>query len=224
MIVVYDACVFYPGSLRDLLFHLAHLGAVHARWSDDIHEEWIRSMLRDRPDLKRDQLETTRQIMNKKFRLGCVKNYEHLIDALHLPDPNDRHVLAAAIRAEASLIVTCNLSDFPQTTLALHNIEAVSPDKFIWRLIQKDSNIVIQAAYRHRSRLTRPPKTVEEYLATLERQKDLSKRWRFCGNMKANFNNSRNGAQRNDGNHFSRYSGATPCTRRKSDKVPPRNL
>jgi predicted nucleic acid-binding protein len=170
MIAVFDACVFYPGSLRDLLLHLAHLGAVHARWSDDIHEEWICSMLRDHPDLKRSQLETTRKIMNEKFRHGCVKNYEHIIDTLDLPDPDDRHVLAVAIRAEASVIVTCNLDDFPQTALAPYNIEAISPDEFIDRLKQMDSHVVVQAACRHRSRLTRPPKTVEEYLATLEEQ------------------------------------------------------
>ena len=170
MIAVYDACVFYPGSLRDLLLHLAHLGAVHARWSDDIHEEWIRSFLRDRPDVKREQLETTRQIMNKKFRLGRIKNYEHLIDTLHLPDPNDRHVLAAAIRAEASLIVTNNLDDFPKTALASYSIEAISPDDFIHRLCQNDPRVVFQAAHRHRTRLTRPPKTVGEYLTTLEKQ------------------------------------------------------
>ena len=170
MIAVYDACVFYPGSLRDMLLHLAHCKAVHARWSDNIHEEWIHSALRDRPDLKRDQLETTRQIMNRKFRLGCVKNYEHLLEKLQLPDPKDRHVLAAAIQAKASLIVTYNLKDFPQTILASYNMEAVSPDEFVWRLIQKNPVAVIQAAKQHRFRLTRPSKTVDEYLATLEKQ------------------------------------------------------
>jgi len=136
---IYDACVFYPGSLRDLLLHLAHAKAVHARWSDDIHEEWIRSVLRDHPHLQREQLETTRKILNEKFRLGRVKNYEHIIETLRLPDPNDRHVLAAAIRAGADLIVTSNLRDFPQAILDLYNIEAVSPDEFVCRLIQNDA-------------------------------------------------------------------------------------
>ena len=170
LIAVYDACVFHPGSLRDLLLHLAHSQVVQARWSDDIHEEWIHSVLRVRPDLKRDQLEATRQIMNKKFRLGCVKNYEHLIEKLQLPDPKDRHVLAVAIQAKATLIVTCNLKDFPQTTLALYDIEAVSPDEFVWRLIQTNSVAVVQAAKQHRLRLTRPSKTVDEYLAALKKQ------------------------------------------------------
>jgi len=170
LIAVYDACVFYPGSLRDLLLHLAHVKAVHARWSDDIHDEWIRSALRDRPNLQREQLETTRKIMNEKFRLGRVKNYEHLIEKLRLPDPNDRHVLATAIHAEADLIVTGNLRDFPPVILDLYNIEAVSPDEFVHRLIQDEPTAVIQAACSHRERLKHSPKTVDEYLATLENQ------------------------------------------------------
>jgi len=169
-IAVYDACVFYPGSLRDMLLHLAHAKAVHARWSDDIHDEWIRSALRDHPHLQREQLEMTRRIMNEKFRLGRVKDYEHLIEQLHLPDPNDRHVLAAAIRAEADLIVTSNLRDFPQAMLNSYNIEAVAPDELVCRLIQNDSTAVLQAVRRHRERLRNPPKTVDEYLATLEKQ------------------------------------------------------
>ena len=169
LIAVYDACVFYPGSLRDLLLHLAYSKAVHARWSDDIHNEWIRSVLRNRPDLNREQLEKTRRTMNEKFRLSRVKNYEHLIKTLRLPDPNDRHVLAVAIRANANFIVTYNLRDFPQTVLNSYNIEAISPDEFICRLIQNDPVVVTQAARCHRIRLTHPPQTVDEYLATLKK-------------------------------------------------------
>jgi len=170
LIAVYDACVFYPGSLRDLLLHLAHAKAVHARWSDDIHDEWIQSTLRNHPHLHREQLETTRKIMNEKFRLGCVKNYKPLIKELHLPDPKDRHVLAAAIRAGADLIVTYNLRDFPQAALNSYHIEAVSPDEFVCRLIQDNPVAVIQAARSHRARLIHPAKTVDEYLATLTKQ------------------------------------------------------
>jgi len=178
LIAVYDACVFYSGSLRDQLLHLAHWKAVHARWSDDILEEWIRSLLRDRPELKRDQLETTRQNMNQKFRFGRVKNYESLIETLQLPDPNDRHVLAAAIRAKATLIVTYNLSDFPQKVLASYNIEVVSPDEFVSRLIQNNPIAVVQAANHHRARLTRPPKKQWTSTSPPWKSKDSPKRSR----------------------------------------------
>ena len=89
-----------------------------ARWSNDIHEEWIRNLLEDRPDLTRERLERTRDKMNSHIRGCLVTGYEPLIAGLTLPDPDDRHVLAAAIRASAEVIVTFNLKDFPPVQLA----------------------------------------------------------------------------------------------------------
>jgi predicted nucleic acid-binding protein len=110
---LYDSCVLYPAPLRDLLMWLALSDLFRARWSNDIHEEWIRNLLEDRPDLTRERLERTRDKMNSNIRDCLVTGYEPLIDGLTLPDPNDRHVLAAAIRASADVIVTFNLKDFP---------------------------------------------------------------------------------------------------------------
>lgn len=93
-----DACVLYPAPLRDLLMHLALTDLFRAKWTDQIHDEWIRSVLEQRPDLRREQLERTRQLMNAHVRDCLVTGYEDLIPALSLPDPDDRHVLAAAIR------------------------------------------------------------------------------------------------------------------------------
>ena len=97
IIALYDACVLYPAPLRDLLMHLAMTDLYHAKWTNDIHDEWIRNVLANRPDLKRSQLERTRELMNKYVRDCLVEKYEHLILSLRLPDLNDRHVLAAAI-------------------------------------------------------------------------------------------------------------------------------
>ena len=97
-VVVYDACVLYPAPLRDLLMHLAWARLVHARWTDAIHDEWIRNLLANRPDLSRAQLERTRALMERAVPEASVTGYEHRISALTLPDPDDRHVLAAAWR------------------------------------------------------------------------------------------------------------------------------
>jgi predicted nucleic acid-binding protein len=168
LIVIYDSCVLYSAALRDLLLHLAAVIDIRVHWSDDIHEEWIRNLLHNRPDLKRERLERTRQNMNKRFRLSLVKDYEAIIPMLHLPDPNDRHVLAAAIHSEASLIVTENLKDFPKSALARYHIEAVTPDEFVCRLIKTHPRDVLAAAKLQRLNLKNPPKTVTEHLATLE--------------------------------------------------------
>ena len=104
--------------------HLALTDLFRAKWTDDIHEEWMRSVLKNRPDLRREQLERTRDLMNAHVRDCLVTGYEDLIDSLALPDPDDRHVLAAAIRAGAEVIVTFNLKDFPPN--ALGNTESRS--------------------------------------------------------------------------------------------------
>ena len=168
--VVYDACVLHSGSLRDLLLNIAEAELVRPHWSDEIHEEWINSLLRRLPDARRELFERTRRRMDTKFKNSLTNDYEPLIATLELPDPNDRHVLAIAIHAEAKYIVTTNLDDFPKSILQPFGIEAVLPDDFVWRLIQENPVRVLQAVKKHRADLTRPPKTVDEYLATLEKQ------------------------------------------------------
>ena len=168
--VVYDACVLHSGSLRDLLLNIAEVKCVRPHWSDEIHEEWIGSLLRRLPDVNRESFERTRRRMNAKFKNSLTKGYESLVPTLKLPDPDDQHVLAVAIYTQSSLIVTSNVDDFPKTSLRPYSIEAVSPDDFVWRLSQINPIRMLEAVRNHRSSLTRPPKTVEEYLATLEKQ------------------------------------------------------
>jgi len=168
---LYDACTLYPAPLRDLLMHLALTDLFRARWTDRIHDEWIDNVLQDRPDLKREQLERTRSLMNAHVRDCLVSGYEDLIEGLTLPDPDDRHVLAAAIRAGASVIVTFNLDDFPSDYLDDFDVEVQHPDEFITHLIDLAPAAVCSAAKRHRASLQNPPKTVAEYLGSLANQR-----------------------------------------------------
>lgn len=112
--VVLDACVLYPAPLRDLLLSLAHHEVYKPKWSKEIQEEWSRNLLMNRPDLKKEQLQTTIEAMNIAFPDAEVTKYSSLISVVTLPDPNDRHVLAAAIRSKADVIVTYNLKHFPK--------------------------------------------------------------------------------------------------------------
>ncbi len=167
---LYDACVLYPAPLRDLLMHLAMTDLFRARWTDQIHDEWIRGVLANRPDLKREQLERTRQLMDAHILDCLVTGYENLIDGLALPDPNDRHVLAAAIRVGADVIVTYNLDDFPKRVLDTFGIEAQHPDIFVVRLLDLDGPAVYAAARRQRQSLKNPPKTFDKFLEILTQQ------------------------------------------------------
>lgn len=164
----YDASVLYGSQLRNLLMHLALTGLFRAKWSHGVHEEWMRSLLRNRPDLTREKLERTKMLMDKHAQDALVTGYEDLVDGLHLPDPDDRHVLAAAIRGRADVIVTFNLGDFPAATLAPFGIEAQHPDDFIRHLMDLSAGLVLSAARRHQESLKSPAKTVKEYLGMLE--------------------------------------------------------
>lgn len=129
-VALLDACVLYPAPLRDLLVHLASAGPFQARWTDRIHEEWIKAVLTTRPELA-DKLRRTRFLMDTAIDGCLVADYEPLVADLDLPDPDDRHVLAAAIKGGAGVIVTYDLWDFPADGLAPHGIAAQHPDPFV---------------------------------------------------------------------------------------------
>jgi hypothetical protein len=166
--VLYDACVLYPAPLRDLLMRLAMADLFQARWTDEIHDEWTRNVAANRPDVSPSSLDRCRRLMDRHVPDSLVTGYEALIPTLVLPDPGDRHVLAAAIRGGAGIIVTFNLGDFPASVLGEHQIEAVHPDEFVVRLWDEAPESVLEVARRQRGALKSPTKTAAEYLATLE--------------------------------------------------------
>jgi hypothetical protein len=169
-VALYDACVLYPAPLRDLLMHLAVSDLFRARWTARIHEEWVRNLLAKRPELARDQVERTRELMDASVPDCLVTGYEGLEAQLVLPDPDDRHVLAAAILCHAGTIVTYNLKDFPAAALAPLGITAQHPDEFIEHAFGINPASVIAAVRDHRASLTRPPRSVDELLDSYLKQ------------------------------------------------------
>jgi len=165
----FDANVFYPAALRDCLMRLAQNAMFRARWTNRVHEEWTSALLRNRHDLDRGQLERTRKLMDNAIRNCLVGGYEDLIPTLTLPDPDDRHILAAAIRCRADVIGTSNLQDFPDSELSKYKIRAQHPDEFILGLMGRDLGLVVKTAREQRASLKRPPKTANEFLESLER-------------------------------------------------------
>jgi len=160
---VFDANVLYPAALRDLLMWLGLSGLFRARWTEQIHEEWKRNLLKDRSDIQAEQLDRTSRLMDAAIPDAVVRGYQRLCAGLQLPDPDDRHVLAAAIRCKADVVVTFNLKDFPAHALAAYDIEAVHPDEFIADLADLDQAAVLGAAQQHFRSLKNPPFTVQAY-------------------------------------------------------------
>lgn len=168
-VVIYDASVLYPNTLRDLLIRLAQTGLIQARWTEEIHDEMFGALIRDRPDLDQAKLDRTRILMGTAVRDWKVTEYEPLIDSLKLPDPDDRHVLAAAIKARAQVIVTSNLRDFPAAELQPWDIEAKSPDDFVRDQISLNRAVVYAAIQQIADSWQRPPGSVDDVLNRLER-------------------------------------------------------
>jgi len=166
---VLDADVLYPAGLRDLLLRLADRYLFTPLWSADIHAEWMRSLLADRPDLDAAVLERTRSVMDGHFPEAVVTGYTALAGDLDLPDPGDRHVLAAAISGRADVIVTRNLRDFPADRLAPHALVAEHPDAFVAGFLESDPDTVLAAVRGHRAALRNPPRSAGGHLAALER-------------------------------------------------------
>lgn len=165
--VVFDACVLYPAPVRDLLMRLTLADLFRAKWTNQIHDEWIRNLLINRTDLTRDRIENIRALMNSSVRDCLVEDYESLIPSVNIPDADDRHVVAAAIKCGADLIVTYNLKDFPSEELKRFNLEVQHPDEFIVNQIDLDVAKVCEALRSQRAALINPKLTQDELLESL---------------------------------------------------------
>lgn len=168
-VVIYDASVLYPSTLRDLLIRLAQSGLAQAKWTEQILDEMFAALKRNRPDLDPAKLDRTRSLMATAVRDWKVTGYEPLVDSVKLPDPDDRHVLAAAIRARAQLIVTSNVRHFPVDELHKWDIEPKSPDAFVRDQIGLDRAVVYAAVQQIADSWRNPPGSPDDVLDRLER-------------------------------------------------------
>jgi predicted nucleic acid-binding protein len=128
-----DSNVFYGARLRSLVLFAAQSKMFRARWSNRVQEEWAQALVKKRkhPSITREALQLTINAMNSAVPDCLVTGYEALEATLSLPDPDDRHVLAAAIRVGASTIVTFNLKDFPAELLEPFGVHVTHPDVFL---------------------------------------------------------------------------------------------
>jgi len=164
-----DANVLVSMTLTDLVMECAYQGLFAARWSDDIHREWIAAAHTMNPGRPLDKLEKRRRAMDANADEALIEGYDALIPALVLPDPDDRHVLAAAIHGRCDAIVTFNLKDFPAAVLAGHGIHAAHPDTFLLEVLSEDEAAFVTCVRKCRSRLLAPPKAADAYIAQLGR-------------------------------------------------------
>jgi predicted nucleic acid-binding protein len=166
---VLDASVLYSSALRDLLLSLAANRLFDPVWSEQIHDEWMRNVVRAYGGGSSIQqyVARSRQQMDAFFPNALVRGFEGLISKLVLPDPADRHVLAASIDAGAAVIVTYNLRHFAPSELMKFGIEAWHPDDFVEFLLYAEFDATLDAIRELRARLQRPAKSQEDYIDML---------------------------------------------------------
>lgn len=165
-VVVLDANVLFPFRKRDVLLRFCQVGLFRARWSQRILDEWTRSLLAEKPHLA-DSIQAQLEAMQRAFPEACITGYEPLIDALTLPDAEDRHVLAAAIRCGAQHIVTENLKDFPENVLSEFAVEAIDADEFLSRTFDLYPAAAIEALKIMRQGYRNPAFTQSEFVFDL---------------------------------------------------------
>jgi predicted nucleic acid-binding protein len=168
-VALYDANVLYPSTIRDVLIRMAQMGLFQARWSAMILDEVFRNLKQNRPELDSTRLDRTRSLMIEAVPDCLVEGFEPLIEALVLPDADDRHVLAAAISGKAQLIVTANTKHFPSDELDKYGIEAKHPDAFLQDLIEFAGPQVYQAVTETAAACRNPPLTVSDIIDRLDR-------------------------------------------------------
>lgn len=162
-----DANVLVPIRLTDILVQLATYDLFRAKWTLEIHYEWMESVRKMYPDISQESLESRRDQMDAKTRDALVTGYEPLIDSLSLPDENDRHVLAAAIVGHCDVIVTYNLKDFPKDEVGKYAIETQHPDAFLANHLDLYPGRFCEAVRKIRSRHIKRQLTVNQYLDNL---------------------------------------------------------
>jgi len=170
-VVVFDACVLYPFHLRNIVVQIAVDRLVDARWTDEIHGEWIRNLVVDRPGIPVDRLLVTRKLMNDALPDATVTGYEAHIEAVTLPDPRDRHVVAAAIKARASVVLTWNLRDFPTRELKKHELVRQTPDVLLANLYKKTPDLTLASLANARRNLSKSRISASGFIDILRNQK-----------------------------------------------------
>ena len=166
--VILDANVLYPNLLRDVLLSLAAAGLYHARWTARINDEWTRNLAANRPEVS-PKIGLLLEQISQAVPDCLIENYEFLIDKLVLPDPDDRHVLAAAIVGHADAIVTSNLKDFPVSALAQHGVEAQHPDDFVMNQLELRPFDALEVFKQVRAKRRNPACTAAELIDMVEK-------------------------------------------------------
>lgn len=155
--------------MADTLLRLAEADLYRPLWSDTILDEMVMAIETIHPDLGDGRARHRADVMREQVEGACVSGRQGLLSGLELPDPDDRHVLAAALQGRADIIVTANLRDFPESVLRELKLGVQSPDDFLLNQLDLDPDRTIQVLREQAAAARRPSRTVNELLTLLGR-------------------------------------------------------
>ncbi|RGE18869.1 putative toxin-antitoxin system toxin component, PIN family [Leucobacter sp. wl10] len=164
-----DACVLVPIAPCDTLLRLADSGAFRPLWSARVVDEALRALERIHPDVDQSRFLSRFRSMDEAFEDAGVEGWESLEQAIDLPDPDDRHVVAAALRGRADAIITENTKDFPPTTLAPLGLEAIRLDDFLLDQYDLNPSVTRRVVAEQAAAMTQPPVELDVLLSKLAR-------------------------------------------------------
>jgi len=169
-VVVFDACILYPFHLRNIVVQIAVDRLVGARWTDEIHDEWIRSVVANMPAIPIERLQITRRLMNDALPGAMVTGYQRHIQTVTLPDPDDRHVVAAGIAGGASIVLTWNLRDFPAREMKKHGLRRQTPDAFLVDLCDQAPDLTLASLANARRNLSKTRVSASDFVDIVKNQ------------------------------------------------------
>jgi hypothetical protein len=164
-----DACVLVPNALCDSLLRFAEAGFYRPLWSDRVLDEVFYAVCRIHPDIDPPRIRRRLDAMATAFTDANVTGWEAVAAGLDLPDPDDRHVLAAAIAGGGQSLVTFNLKDFPVEPLTAAGVEARHPDEFLLDQLDLFPSLALEVLTRQADDMHRPPSDLAGLLNRLER-------------------------------------------------------
>ncbi|MEV8339035.1 PIN domain-containing protein [Leucobacter sp. NPDC077196] len=165
----FDACVMVPIAPSDTYLRMAELGAFRPTWSQKVIEEAVSALIRIHPGENPSLFQSRFRAMNTAFDDAMVTGWEPLVAGLALPDDGDRHVLAAAIRSRADVIVTENTKHFPDHALKPFDIKAVRLDDFLLDQLDLNPAAAVSVVREQARDMSRPPVKLEHLLDRLAR-------------------------------------------------------
>lgn len=164
-----DAWVMVPIALTDTLLRLAEAGLYRPLWSDRVIDEMVDAIEMIHPELASGAARSRADEMKASFEDACVTEWEALVPGISLPDSDDRHVVAAALRGRADMVVTANVRDFPTEVLEPFGLEVQNPDEFLLNQLDLAPDLTISTLHRQAVATRRPAITTEALLEQLSR-------------------------------------------------------